>query len=123
MEREGKTERGTLSDTRLFHKTYDTLFQTFYFTDIFDGTKGTKQKSVMGRLMHYQLHANDLVHVECQIRRYVPAGSQPWARYKTSFKLDKIVLLVKAPPDATAESESEDETMVREDTDDEYVGF
>ena len=75
-------------------------------------------------MSYERLGINDLVYLECQIRRYAVRGdSQSWERFKTTFKLDAIVRLTEASEEATIESESEDESAVRIDTDDEFEGF
>ena len=69
------------------------------------------------------LRRGDIVQMECQIQRYRErrfAKSSPWVTWQTNFNLGAITRIFAAPlAGVPADPESEEETMKREDTDDE----
>ncbi|KAJ3559440.1 hypothetical protein NM688_g344 [Phlebia brevispora] len=99
--------------------------QAHYFSEIYDGTREIKAKHLMQKIPNYQLHSNDIVLLECQIQRYAEKGQRKkiWNSWSTNFKLLNITKVFEAPPSAVEEPESEDETMHRDNTDDEDEAY
>ena len=65
---------------------------------------------------------HDIVQVECQVQRYrdrtIPK-SAPWTEWSTNFQLSAIARLYVPPTkDVPPESESEEEALQREESDD-----
>lgn len=80
-------------------------------------------KSKMMRMTQLNLYENDLAFFECQIRRYRPKDATDWTSWKTSLKLCSIIRLWEATANVPEEEESEDESLQRVDTDDEFEGY
>ncbi|KAF7798801.1 hypothetical protein EIP86_010026 [Pleurotus ostreatoroseus] len=101
-------------------------WQPFAFSDIYDGTKKVLKHVDMDALESSRIHNNDLVMLECQINRFVPDQRKPVftsARvWETRFRLMSVVKLYE-PKGIKRDEESSEESEVREDSDEEMVGF
>ena len=72
-----------------------------------------------------ELRRGEIVHMECQIQRYRARNtpkSTPWTTWQTNFQLSAVSrLYTPASRDVPLEPESEEEALVRVDSDDDDV--
>lgn len=102
------------------------LYKPYLFDQLYDGTEHVRPKKEMQKLVNLNLYQNDIAVFECQIRRFLPkdtVATGEWSTWRTSFRLCSITRLWAATANVPEEEESEDESMQRVDTDDEFEGF